>query len=291
MKDNFQYFIVGAGGMIGSSLASSFKSDTEKVIKADVWKGDADGDSIFLDLASDSSAWILPQRIKTAYICAGITKLDACRNDPDGSFRVNVEGTLKLIEMMIDRGAFVVFLSSNQVYDGTIPHVSAEEPHSPLCEYGRQKAAVEKVLMQIPEHAAIVRLSKVIGPNSIFSLWAKNLISNQAIYPFTDMVVSPVDLNTVISVLKAVGKFQLGGIWQISGEQDISYCEAAYWGGNILEVDIRIIQPCSINDVEIDLEVNPPNTTMDTSRIVEELCIKTICVEKIVKNAFIMMQK
>ena len=265
------HLVVGAAGMIGGALARSLRSSSEKVVGADLWRDNLGSEKIFLNLSSDPSEWKLPQRIKTAYICAGITKLDDCRKDPVGSSRVNVAGTLNLVETLISKGAFIVFLSSNQVFHGTIPNIYAHQPQNPINEYGRQKAAVEKVLSQWPEQVAIVRLTKVVGPDSIFSGWAQSLRQGQPIRPFTDMVVSPVPLASVVSILRLIGDQQLGGIWQISGERDVSYCDAAMIGGKIMGVDLNLIRPWTIAEASLNLETNPAHTAMDTERLKQEL--------------------
>lgn len=67
--------------------------------------------------------------------------------------------------------------------------------------------------------------------------------------------------------LRLIGNRQLGSIWQISGEHNVSYSDAAYWGAKALKADLNLIQPCSTIDAGIDLEVNPANTPMDTERL------------------------
>jgi len=58
------------------------------------------------------------------------------------------------------QGSFVIFLSSNQVFDGTTPYRHSDEAVCPLNEYGRQKAAFENWLLGRSKPAAILRLTK-----------------------------------------------------------------------------------------------------------------------------------
>lgn len=285
------HLVVGAAGMIGGALARSLRSSSEKVVGADLWRDNLGSEKIFLNLTSDPSEWKLPQRIKTAYICSGITRLEDCRKDPVGSSRVNVTGTLNLVESLVSKGAFIIFLSSNRVFDGTIPNVPALQPQNPINEYGRQKTAVEKVLSQWPEQAAIVRLTKVVGPNSIFSRWAQSLVNNQTIRPFTDMVVSPIPLISAVSILRLIGDQQLGGIWQISGERNVSYCDAAMIGGKIIGINLNLIRPWTIAEAGLDLEANPANTTMDTDRLRKDLGLVPPHVQWTIKNHFQQVQQ
>ena len=259
--------------MIGGALAKFLQASSERFILADLWEDEPEKGRIHLNLASAPFEWQLPDGIKTVYICAGITGLEKCRKDPTGTSRINVENTICLAESMMRKGTFVVFLSTSQVFDGSIPTVPAHTPLNPKSEYGRQKAAVETYLNQWPEQAAIVRLTKVVGPDSIFSEWAQSLFKDQPIRPFTDMVVSPIPLMTVISTLRLVGDQRLGGIWQISGDHDICYYDAAMKCGKAFGVDLNLIQPFTTGAAGLRLEVNPANTTMATERLRKELGI------------------
>jgi len=279
------YMVAGADGMIGGALAKSLRTSSERIVLTGLWQDGLSQDKIHLNLASDPSEWELPDSIKTVYICSGITKLEECRKDPTGSSRVNVEGTIRFAETMINKGAFVVFLSSNHVFDGTIANVPAHQPQNPKNEYGRQKTAVEKYLSKWPKQAAIVRLTKVIGPNSIFSRWAKSLRKDQPISPFTDMVVSPIPLITVVSILKLIGDQQLGGIWQVSGEQDINYLEAAHAIARALGANNDLIKPSNTVKAGLDIETNPVNTSMDTKRLRQELGLVPLPVYCIINQA------
>ena len=88
-----------------------------------------------------------PIRSGAAVLAAAVTKLDACERDPEATARVNVEANLALAAMLASQGVYVVFLSSNQVFDGTRPHRLGSEPTSPQTVYGRQKAEVESRLL------------------------------------------------------------------------------------------------------------------------------------------------
>ncbi len=60
--------------------------------------------------------------------------------------------TSLLIKRLVAVGIFVVFISSNAVFDGTIPFVRADQPVNPKTAYGRQKAAAEEALFAALVH-------------------------------------------------------------------------------------------------------------------------------------------
>lgn len=273
--------------MIGRGLAAYFRREGGNVIGTSRRQESVGGDNISLNLEEVISGWKPPRPVKTAYICAGVTRLDDCRRDPLRSARINVTCTCALAKALMEQGAFVVFLSTNQVFDGRIPHVRPDHPRSPKSEYGWQKAKAEQILGQWPKNVATVRLSKVLGPDSLFTEWSRFLKADRIIRPFTDMVLSPVPLDTVASALGRIGNRRSGGIWQISGERDVSYARAAKWGAEVLESDSGLIKPWKTADAGVEVEAVWQNTTMDTERLREELGLEPPPVKRTIERAFL----
>lgn len=84
------------------------------------------------------------------YLCAGINGTLTCANDPQRSWRVNVDGTIRVAEHYVGK-AFVVWISSTTV-EWLTEH------------YGRQKRAAECHLRTLP-HVGIVRAGRVLQSN------------------------------------------------------------------------------------------------------------------------------
>jgi dTDP-4-dehydrorhamnose reductase len=229
----------------------------------------------YLDLAKDASTWRIPPYRSVAFICAGITGLDSCRNNPEKTRIVNVKNTLRLVEMLLGRGSDVIYLSSNLVFDGSIPFQKPEAVPSPATEYGRQKAEVESRLLGTGGPVAIVRLTKVISPSlPLFGKWIEPLNRNEPIYPFSDVRFSPIPLDFVVECLLRIGYRHLRGIIQISNDRDITYEEAARFLADRLGADPELIKPISAVQRGIPRESCNTHTTLDISRLTEELQVK-----------------
>lgn len=84
------------------------------------------------------------------YLCAGINGTLTCANDPQRSWRVNVDGTIYVAEHYRDL-AHVVWVSSTTV-EWLTEH------------YGRQKRAAESHLRTMP-HAGMARAGRVLSSN------------------------------------------------------------------------------------------------------------------------------
>ena len=246
-----------------------------------------DESHIYLDLAKDVWQWRCSRPVDVAVVCAGKTKLDACESDPDGTARVNVHGAAMLVADLVERGAFVIYLSTNLVFDGSIPHRLPHDPFSPVTEYGRQKAEVESLISQWGDSVAIVRLTKVLGPTvPLFSGWSEALRRGETIHPFSDMCMAPVPLSCVLSVLQLVGEGRLSGVVQVSGERDISYSEAAQLGATLLKVDPGLVKAIEAHESGLHTGPIPAHTTLNVDRLKFTLGVEPPDVDWTVGKAF-----
>lgn len=279
--------IIGADGLIGQALVAHLIRAGESVWETTRRPETVSGRRLFLDLAEDVSSWHPPDRISVAYLCAAVSSLERCRKEPVQSAVVNVQNTVVLAKTLVERGVFVVFPSTNLVYDGSAPFRKADDPVCPRTEYGRQKAAAEKQLSTLGDSVAIVRFTKVIGPDMpLFKGWIQALRNGETIHPFSDMVLAPVPLPFAVEVLHRVGKMRLPGILQVSGEKDITYEQMARYIARRLGVNSDRVQPLSWQEAGLQPEAAPTHTTLDTTRLRVECGMKPPDVWLAVEEAF-----
>jgi len=261
--------IVGGDSTIGSRLVAFFEADGNSVLSTTCFQSNVNERCLFLDLSDDMKHWpILPHSIKTVIICAAITSQEQCANDPEFSRRVNVKGSVALATLMVKAGAFVVFLSSNAVFNGNKAFAKSFDPVDPQNEYGRQKAEAEDQLLKFGSKVAIVRFSKVITPEMpLLKCWIKELKAGNVIHPFSDMVISPVPISLAVSVIQKITKRQIPGIFQLSSSQDVTYSDLATHIALKLNFNKKLIHPISFRETGITYA--PKNTTLDCSRLSE----------------------
>jgi dTDP-4-dehydrorhamnose reductase len=264
--------VVGAEGLVGRALVRQLRGAGHRVAETVFARESPDDTREFLDLGGPVAAWKCPWPVASGVLCAAITSLEACRLDPVGTARVNVEGVLNLAGKLVARGALVVFLSTNQVFDGTRPQRLSTEPCCPQTEYGRQKAEAEKRLLALGNQVAVVRFTKLVSPElPLFRGWIRALKAGQVIHPFSDMQMAPVPLAFAVRVLQRVVETSLPGIVQVSAPEDITYEQAARHLARRLGVDSQLIQPISASQRGITAASNPLHTTLDTERLRREM--------------------
>jgi dTDP-4-dehydrorhamnose reductase len=267
--------VAGADSQIGGALVARFQSLGREVTGTSRRPGETDG-WLGLDLADDATRWCLPEKVSVAFLCAAVTGLQACELDPSRTRRINVDGTLALAERLLERGAFVIFLSTNLVFDGSLPHRPAADAVSPQTEYGRQKAAAERGLHALGgDRAAVVRLTKVLTHRDpLLGDWVSRLRRGEPIHPFRQKVMAPVGLDHAVSVLEGVADRRLGGISQVSARRDLSYAEAAEFLCRSVGANPALVQPGEPASADLTLAAAPRHTTLCTRRIAKELGIE-----------------
>lgn len=203
----------------------------------------------------------------TAVICAGITRLEICRQDPMGTRKINVEGTLRLARYLSERGTQVIFLSTDKVYDGSKQYRKPDEPISPMTEYGRQKAEVEKSITKLST-GVVLRVAKVVYPGQdLLSAWIEKLRDGRKISPFLDMWFSPVSMGLICKIIDKLIERKATGIWHASSTEDITYETAARHIASCLGVGQQLIQPYSfLNSDRVSPNEVPRYTSLDMQK-------------------------
>ena len=96
---------------------------------------------------------------------AAFTNVDGCEQDPDSAFRVNALGTQNVALGAQQSGAALIYVSSNEVFDGRRRDPYREWDHTdPISVYARSKAAGEQIVRDLLNRFYIVRVAWLFGP-------------------------------------------------------------------------------------------------------------------------------
>lgn len=269
MNDTGESLVIGADGLLGRAISEHLHRLGQRVVET---RRRSHLASPPLDITTMAESWQPPHNVKTAYFCAAVTSQAECRASFDHAYAVNVKGTVSLIRRFVDAGIFVVFPSTNLVFDGSRPLVPHGAATCPTTAYGRMKAEAEARLLAFGEGVGIVRLTKVVHTGlPLFTQWRTDLVSGLPVRPFHDMVFSPLPLTEAVSILIAVAHARVHGIIQASTQDDISYAEACCLLAERLTIPMSRVQPMSWRDSGHIFEHVPSHTTLDTSAATE-LC-------------------
>ena len=162
--------IAGAAGQLGQALLRAAATQGWEAVATDVAQMDiTDPQAIASHLAR--------HRPEVVVNAAAATRVDDLEHDADLALKVNGLGPRNLAVACRRRGAKLIHISSDYVFDGTKdgPYLEWDAPR-PLSVYGRSKLLGEELVRQQCADHFIVRtawLYGLPGPNFVTAILAK----------------------------------------------------------------------------------------------------------------------
>lgn len=147
--------ITGAAGRLGSQLVAQLQ-DEHQVADADI-VGDV---SHVLDVADYDACRGLVADLRPDIVLhpAAWTDVNACALAPEKALSINGIGTANLAAITALRGIPILYVSTNEVFDGMLDRAYTEYDRSnPINAYGYSKWYGERAIMQVNPRHYIVR--------------------------------------------------------------------------------------------------------------------------------------
>ena len=267
-----RYLIIGASGSIGARLLSLLGPDNAV---ATYFKRPVAGGLVFDAVSMRLADTVLKRHngLTHAFVFHGITSIDACARDPQGTARVNVVSVCAVIDDLIDYGIVPVFASSDAVFDGSRGMWTEEDPVNPILTYGCHKAQVERYLQEKSCPWLVARLAKVVGAGlghvDMLGDWMDKLESGAVIRCARDQVFSPLSVEDTVDAILRLAEGGHSGIFHVCGPRPVTRLQLLQMlieeTDKYRELPARII-PCSIRDFEF-AEPRPFDTSMSPCKL------------------------
>jgi dTDP-4-dehydrorhamnose reductase len=265
-----RFLLVGGDSEIAAATAAHLRREGADVLATTRRRERVGPERPFLDLARPLDDWRPPADIAAAGIFAAIARIPDCARDPANSSFVNVRQTAALAERLLAQDTPVLFLSTDKVFDGERACVPADAPLSPVCEYGRQKAAAETALEAMRAAGAPVatlRFAKIVSPGMpLLRDWKAELVAGRPVRGFADLMTAPTPVAMAAAAVAALLAAP-EGVWQLSGPRDVSYAEIALRLANRIGAAPELVQPRSAYDAGMPEGSTPKHTTLDSAAL------------------------
>lgn len=228
-------FITGAGGQLARSFSEiNSKNELHLVGKEDL-------DVTNLNQVLQQVAAFKPDII---FHFASMTRGDECTKNPDRAYEINVNGTKNIVEAAKKNKCTVLFVSTNEVFDGEKKSAYTEEDiPNPRTVAGYTKYEAEKVIKESLTRYFIIRTSW------LFSKWSNNFLhavlekagKNQKIELVADEISSPTYSYDLAESIEKLIKTKKYGIYHLSNSGQASRLEFAK----------KAFEVCGIKNIEI----------------------------------------
>lgn len=214
--------VVGGDGLIGQALRASYHNDGVAVLST----SRKDQAKLPFDLNEPEKFSWDTLECSAAILCTQHGSITECERNPIETWRTNVDAVTSVINRLVERGVFVIYLSTDMVFGDDEATRDERDPVRPDTEYARQKVAVERHLSSVTDQYAIVRLSKVVARHAGIVKQAHSVLDRgERFDAFTNRSVSPVSLNHVTHVIRAIERERASGVFHCGGAERLSYFE------------------------------------------------------------------
>ena len=255
--------VLGHQGMLGSALMASLRS-ADSVVELH----GADLPEIDITDAASISRVLDESQPDLVINCAAFTRVDDAETHVDEAMRVNGEGAGNVASAAASRGAKVVHISTDFVFDGEkeSPYVETDVPR-PLSIYGRSKLEGERRVAAAAEDHLIVRTSWLYGPGGRnFVTTILELAGKQdELRVVDDQRGCPTYTRDLARAIWALCKADARGIVHAAGRAACSWYEFACEIVRRLPLDAEVTAVTS-DEFKRPAE-RPANSVLDTSRL------------------------
>ncbi|MEM5371555.1 SDR family oxidoreductase [Paraburkholderia azotifigens] len=161
----FKVVVIGASGLLGRAIVGELVQQRDWRLVQTTFSRQSQG-SVRLDIrdAEAVAQFIERERPDAIVVAAAERRPDVCENDPAIARALNVDAVRAIASAARQRGAWVLSISTDYVFDGKAPPYRDDATPSPINAYGRSKLEGERALAETTDLGCVLRLPLLFGP-------------------------------------------------------------------------------------------------------------------------------
>ncbi|MHB8262898.1 MAG: dTDP-4-dehydrorhamnose reductase [Acidimicrobiales bacterium] len=272
--------VTGAGGQLGSDVVDALSGALPPGAGSASASGTRIKDMRYCDVVAATHLQLdvthrvaVLEAIETIHpdviVHAGAwTKVDDCEHDPDRAFAVNAMGTRNLAEGARRNGAYMLYVSTDYVFDGTLDRPYVEwDTTCPISAYGRSKLGGE---MEIEREWAIVRTSWLCGVRgwNFVKAISGAYQEGKPLKVVDDQRGSPTATADLACMVAYMATERLPGIYHVTNQGEASWWEVARLIVSELGGDPDLVQPIATAQLDPPRPApRPANSVLDNAAL------------------------
>ena len=156
--------VTGASGLLGRAVCNACRQDPGWQVQGLAFSRARNGrDRLDLCDARAVKEYLDAKQPRIVIHCAAERRPDPSEGAPEATMRLNVEATSRLAKWSAANGAWMVFISTDYVFDGVTPPYKTDVPTNPLNLYGRSKRDGELSVWAETSDACVLRVPVLYG--------------------------------------------------------------------------------------------------------------------------------
>ncbi len=281
-----KFLVTGSTGLVGSQVVKDLVKSGHLVYSCYNDSKPYDGTPIHLDLVNDTKITEAVATIRPDVIIhlAAMTNVDLCEKEKDLALKINAKATEILSKQAAKSGSFLIYVSTDYVFDGEEGMKKESDTPNPVDYYGYSKYQGELGVQDMASSWCIARTSTPFGVNktrkSFPTFVIENLQEKKEVSAITDQYTSPIYVPNLSQMLIEISSRQVLGIIHLAGATRISRYDLAKLVAEKLGLDKNLLKPTSIKDMINWTAKRPKDSSLDVSKATKILNEKPLTIEE-----------
>ncbi|XP_077122089.1 methionine adenosyltransferase 2 subunit beta isoform X1 [Ranitomeya variabilis] len=268
--------VTGATGLLGRSVYREFKAANWHIVGCSYTRVRPKHE--ILNLLDSSAVKELVEDFKPDVIvhCAAERRPDVVEINPYSATMLNVGASENIAKVAAGTGAFLIYISTDYVFDGSSPPYREDSEPNPLNTYGKTKLEGERVVLQNNDGAAVLRVPVLYGDvekieeSAVTVMFDKVQHSNKSADIDHWQQRFPTYVKDVASVCVQMSERKLQdpslkGIFHWSGNEQMTKYEIACAMADAFNLPSSHLRP--ISEEPVGAAPRPWNPQLDCSRL------------------------
>ena len=266
-----KFLVTGSAGLVGRQLVKDLLQSYSQVYSCYHTSKPENGIATPLDLTDKNNIIKTVESTKPDVIIhlAAMTNVDQCETERDMALKINAKSTAILSEQAKKHGAFLVYVSTDYVFDGEDGMKKESDTPNPVGYYGKSKLEGEIAVHDLASNRCIARTSTPFGihpTRKSFPLFiAENLQAKKETHAITDQYTSPTYVPNLSKMLIEISSRKLQGILHLAGATRISRYDMAIMVAEKLGLDKGLIKPSKMAEMNWKAK-RPRDSSLDVSK-------------------------
>lgn len=246
-----KFLVTGASGLLGTRLCELAVQRKCEVYSAYSRHRPIQGTAVQFDVSDRARVESTFEKIRPEVVvhAAALTDVDKCELEREVAWRINVEGTENIVGSCRKYGAFLVYVSTDYVFDGEKGMYEESDVAAPINYYGFTKLKAEESVESLANNYCVARASVIFGSNPAmgkmnFVLWLVNkLRKKERVEIVTDQWNSPTLNNSLAEMILEAVEREITGTYHLAGATRIDRYSFSKLIAETFGLDASLITP------------------------------------------------
>jgi len=262
-------FITGGSGLLGYRLAEIAQERGYDVYSGYCHNKPESGKPVKFDLANVDSIINAMNEVKPDVVIhsAALTDVDRCEVEKELAYKVNVEGTKAVAELAKKLNSFMVYISTDYVFDGERGMYKEDDETNPVNYYGYTKLLGEKHCQGFCiARTCVIYGAKPASGKVNFALWLINKLEREEnVKIVTDQYITPTLNTNLAKMVLELAERRIGGIFHLAGATRVSRFEFAREIAKEFGLNESLISPSRMDELNW-IAKRPRDSSLDVSK-------------------------